>query len=399
MRPGPTPGVDAEPPRPHGPRPPLPLIFSVTVTGVLANTLVTPAIPDILDDLDVSNAQAGLLVSAAAFPGILMAPLIGLLADRYGRRRILVPCLVVFGVAGGLAGLAPGFGTLLVARLAQGIGAAGLINLAVTIIGDHWDGLERARIIGRNSAVLTIALAILPLLGGGLTEIGGWRLSFAPYPIALVTALFVARTLPSTELRADGPGLGGQLHEAVEVVRERNLTWVMVTGFVMFFLIFGLFLTVLPVHLEEQFGFGPALRGVMLSVPAITSTIGALLVGRTLARAGRRAAFLVGSAVFAIAFVVIGLAPVAWLVVAAALLYGLAEGTLIPTLQDVVAGSSPTESRGAVVALWVGGVRTGQTLGPLSAGVAMGAIGTDATFVVGGALAVLMLAGQAVSSR
>jgi MFS family permease len=69
------------------------------------------------------------------------------------------------------------------------------------------------------------------------------------------------------------------------------------------------------------------------------------------------------------------------------LLYGLGEGVFIPTLQDVVAGAAAPEQRGAVVAVWVGAARAGQTAGPLLAAGLYGATSTSTTFMVGGALA------------
>src|SRR3546814_443114 len=157
------------------------LIFTITVTGILSNTLVVPAIPDILDAFDLPDSQAGVFVAAGTLPGIVMAPVIGILADRHGRRAVLVPCLASFGLFGLLSALSPSFQVLLVLRLLQGVGGAGLINLAVVIIGDHWSGIDRARLVGQNAAVLTLSLATFPPLGGLLTELGGWRLSFAPY--------------------------------------------------------------------------------------------------------------------------------------------------------------------------------------------------------------------------
>ena len=100
--------------------PPLPLIFSITITGILANTLVGPAIPDILEAFDQPDSSAGLFVAAGTLPGIVMAPVIGVLADRFGRRAVLVPCLVAFGTFGLLSALAPTFPTLLALRLLQG---------------------------------------------------------------------------------------------------------------------------------------------------------------------------------------------------------------------------------------------------------------------------------------
>src|SRR5690606_12329211 len=103
-----------------------------------------------------------LLVAAGSTAGILMAPVVGILADRFGRRVVLTVCLAVFGTFGGVAALAPSFEVLLLARFMQGFGSAGLINLAVVLIGDHWSGAERTRIVGRNSAVLTVGLAAMP---------------------------------------------------------------------------------------------------------------------------------------------------------------------------------------------------------------------------------------------
>jgi len=167
------------------------LIFAITVTGIMANTMIAPAIPDILDDLGVAQSRAGLLLAAATLPGVVVAPVIGLLADRYGRREVLVPCLAVFGLAGGLSSFAPTFPALIGLRLLQGVGSAGLINLAVVVIADHWKDADRARVIGQNSAVLTVSLAVLPPLGGTLTDLPaggppsprtGWGWSPPPSP-------------------------------------------------------------------------------------------------------------------------------------------------------------------------------------------------------------------------
>ncbi len=366
--------------------PPLPLIFSITITGILANTLVGPAIPDILDAFDQPDSRAGVFVAAGTLPGIAMAPIIGVLADRVGRRAVLVPCLVAFGLFGLLSALAPSFEVLLALRLAQGLGSAGLINLAVVLIGDHWSGLDRARLVGQNAAVLTTSLAIFPPLGGLLTELGGWRLSFAPYGVGLVTALLIFRRLDPAR-PAGGVTLRTQLGGARTAVRHRDVLGSISIGFVIFMLIFGLFLTALPLHLEREFGLGPGLRGLVIAAPALTSTVAALRLGRLRARFGAVGLLTGASVLFTAAFAIIGLAGTLPVLVAGAMLYGAGEGVFIPTLQAVVAGASPPAQRGAVVAVWVGAARAGQTVGPLATAGVYGAIGTGSTFVLGGALA------------
>jgi len=366
--------------------PPLPLIFSITVTGILANTLIGPAIPDILEAFDQPDSRAGLFVAAGTLPGIVMAPVIGVLADRYGRRAVLVPCLVAFGVFGLLSAFAPTFQALLLLRLCQGIGSAGLINLAVVLIGDFWTGNERARIVGQNAAILTISLAVFPPIGGLLTEVGGWRMSFLPYGIGLATAVLIYHRLDANR-PAGGVTLRAQLRGAGSALRDRDVIGSISIGFVIFMLIFGLFLTAMPVHLESEFGLSAGQRGLVIAIPAITSTFTALRLGWLRARFGVVGLLSWAGVLFTISFVVIGQAAVLPVLFAAALLYGLGEGVFIPTLQDVVAGAAAPEQRGAVVAVWVGAARAGQTAGPLLAAGLYGATSTSTTFMVGGAIA------------
>lgn len=381
-------------------RPPLLLIFAITVTGILGNTLINAPLPDILREFGQGKQMAGALVWSATLPGIVMAPIIGLLADRFGRRRVLIPCLTVFGVGGLLAVVAPSFPALMACRLLQGLGSAGLINLSVVLIADSWTGIERARLIGLNAAVLTVSVAIFPAVGGALAQFGGWRWSFLPYGLALVTAAAVAIWLPAFVVPA-GSSLGGQLRNAGAALRQPVVYGAIAFGCVLFALVFGLFLTVLPVLLDESYGLEPGLRGLMLAVPAIPSTISALSLRRLRRRFGASRLILIANVLFVAGFFTIGRAGAAslLLVIGGAVLYGFGEGIAIPTLQDLVASRAPDSSRGAVIAVWVGVARAGQTIGPAAFGLTMAAIGASAAFIVGGAVAGLLLVAQVVGRR
>lgn len=371
-------------------RPPFAVILSITLTGILANVLVTPVAPDIAEAFGAGPGGVGLVLGAATAPGILLAPVIGVLADRYGRRSVVVPCLAVFGVAGGLAAFAPTFGVLLALRFLQGCGAAGLINLAVVIIGDHWDGAERAKMIGRNAAALTASIAVLPPLGGLLASIGGWRLTFAPYWLGLATAVAARRVLPAS-VRGEGT-LAEQLRRAAPYVRDPIVLGATAMTFVLFVVIFGLFLTVLPVHLDRAFDVDAAGRGLILAVPAVTSTVMALNLGRLRARWGVRRLLVFGSLCLAGGVAILAGASTVPVLLIGPMVYGFGEGVLIPTLQDVVAGVPPASSRGSVVAFFVGVTRLGQTTGPVAAGFALERAGAEGLFLTG-AIASMLLAG------
>ncbi len=374
------------------------LILAITGTGIMGNTLLAPAIPDILDEFGVGDSGAGLLIAATSFPGIFMAPVMGVLADRLGRRRVLVPCLATFGVFGTAAALAPTFPFLIAARFGMGIGAAGLINLAVVLIGDHWGPQDRTRLIGRNAAFLTVCLAVMPPIGGVLADIGSWRLALAPYSLAALTAVVAWRMLPQDRPDAN-VSLREQLGGVGEVVRRPAVAMVLIGGTASFVMIFGVFLATLPIHLENEFGFGASVRGLFLALPAIPSTLVAFNLQRVRERVSARTLLVSCSLAFAVGFALIGATELVALVVLGCIVYGIGEGALIPTLQDQAVELSPPEHRGAVVAVYVGAARLGQTAGPLGAAALFGATSTFVALEVGAGLAVALAVLFAAGSR
>ena len=392
MTPPPDPPRPAQGPGPVGNeahrRPSRLLVFSVTAMALLNNSVLMSSTPEILGDLDQPVDRAGMLIAAGTLAGIVAAPAIGFLADRYGRKRILVPCLAVFGVFGSLGGFSPTFEVLVAVRILQGLGSAGLINLVMVLISDHWTGLERARLLGQNSAVITGFLAVFPFLGGATTDLFGWRWNFAYYGLSLLVGAAVARSLHDPWSPRRDP-IGRQARDALAEARVPLTAACIALGTLIFFVMFGVFLTLVPIHLAEEFGLGPTARGIVAAVPAVTSTITSLAVIWFRRRFSVATMVVGGLAVFGASFVAMGLGSL-WLLVVAAGIYGLAEGMTMPTITDQVAERAPDHLRGVLMAFWVGGLRVGQTTGPLAVGVAMGWWSTATVFVVaGGAVAVI----------
>lgn len=374
-------------------RPPKLLIFGITITGILNNTLIGPSLPDIVADFGRSDSSAGFIVAAGSLPGIVVAPAIGLAADRYGRRNVLTPCLLAFSVFGLGAASAPTFELLVVARLLQGFGTAGLINLAVVLISDHWEGVERTALIGRNAAVLTLGLAVGPPLGGVVAEVAGWRTSLLLYAVGLPAAASVWRILPDDRPTASSPVLD-QLRGTRVALRNPVVLATLGSGVLVFVMIFGGFLTAFPVHLEQQFGLGAGARGVMIAVPALSSCLIAFNLGRLRRRFPLKLLLVIAGCTYVVAFAGIAASGVLSGIVLAGVVYGIGEGVFIPSLQDAVAEAAPPEQRGAVFAVWVGAARLGQTLGPLLVAGVLTFTTTTGVFVLASGLAFVLLLAQ-----
>lgn len=375
----------------------LPLIFSVTLTSIMGNALLSPAIPNILDTFDKPQSAAGLLIAVTAFPGILVAPIVGLLADRFGRRNVLVPCLAIFGVAGLFVATAPTFNLMLLARFAMGFGAAGLVNLAIVLISDTFPAERQTYWIGKNAGVLTAALALFPILSGFLTDAVGWRWALAPCGLGIVTATVAwfmldgARPGSTLTVRAQLAGVG-------EALRNRTILSTLIGGGLAFAVLFGVFLAVLPNHLESEFGLSAGWRGLVIGLPAITSSLSAFNLGWIKRRVPTGTLLIASAGMWVAAFALIGLASALPLLIVGTLMYGSAEGTMIPSLQATALSHAPGEHRAAVMATWTGFARLGQTTGPLVAGLILAAGGTTWALVSGSLAAALLMAIFSLSS-
>jgi MFS transporter, ACDE family, multidrug resistance protein len=110
------------------------IVFAVTLMAVLGTSSITPAFPKIVQELGISSGQVGLLITVFTFPGVLLTSVWGALSDRFGRRKILVPSLMLFGIAGGACAFVWDFELLLMLRTLQGVGAAALMAINVTVL-------------------------------------------------------------------------------------------------------------------------------------------------------------------------------------------------------------------------------------------------------------------------
>lgn len=150
------------------------------------------ALPSIGEDLDVGASSLTWVLNAFALGAA--APLIvaGRVADRIGRRRVLLSGLVVFTVATVLCGVAPTFEALVVGRAAQGIGTALFMAPSLGVLVAAFRDPFRTRAIGVWSAAGGAALAGGPIVGGLLTEFASWRWFFlVNIPILLAAMVMV----------------------------------------------------------------------------------------------------------------------------------------------------------------------------------------------------------------
>jgi EmrB/QacA subfamily drug resistance transporter len=184
------------------------LLATVLGSGIafLDGTIVNVALPAIAEDLDATLGDLQWVLNAYLVTLTALLLLGGSLGDRYGRRRVFVVGLAWFTTASLMCGIAPNVGLLIVARAAQGVGAAMLVPGSLAIISAVFDPSHRARAVGAWSGLSGVASAIGPFVGGWLIDAVSWRLAFLiNVPLAAVVALAVRHVPETSDEAAEGP--------------------------------------------------------------------------------------------------------------------------------------------------------------------------------------------------
>ena len=180
--------------------------------------------------------------------GIVLSPFIGLLADRVGRKRVLVAGLGAFGLLGGGMAFAPSFPAVMTLRVLQGTAAAAIFITTVTVVVDTYEGPRRAAVLGVNVAALSAGAAVFPVLGGALVSYS-WNTPFLAYFAALPVAAFAFLALEEPARPAGVRGLA-YLRGAARAIGTTPTLALLGATFLAEFFAFGVVFTALPFLLE-----------------------------------------------------------------------------------------------------------------------------------------------------
>jgi len=384
-------------PRPLYLDPDLQVIFSVTLMAVLGVSSVTPAFPKIGRAFDLSSQAVGNLITAFTMPGVLLTPILGILADRYSRKKTLVPSLMIFGIAGSACTLARDFALLLVLRFVQGIGAAALSVLYITLIGDLYSGKDRAAAMGYNASVLSVGTATYPAIGGALATLG-WYYPFVLPILAIPIGFLVLLTLENPEPRQE-QRLQRYLRQAWASIKHGQSIALFVLTLLTFVILYGAYLTYLPFLMESAFQASPFTIGITMSGMSLATALTSSQLGRLARLCSEKLLIQIACGLYALSLLMIPLAPnllVLWVPV---ILFGVAQGLSIPNLQTLLASLAPIEHRGAFLSVNGLVLRLGQTLGPPLMGAASTVGGIGTAFYSGATIAAAMLVLSATTMK
>ncbi|GAA2259156.1 MFS transporter [Streptomyces amakusaensis] len=391
-------------------------------------TILNVALPSLIDDLRPSAIEQLWIIDVygLVLGGLLVTT--GAVGDRYGRKRLFIAGIVIFGLASVVAATAETTWQLIGGRVLLGIGGAMVMPSTLSLIRNVFaDARERALAIGIWAAVAGAGAAIGPLVGGVLVEEYGWAAAFwVNVPVVVVTVVAGLWLLP--EFKDAGHGPLDRVGAVLSVVGIVALAWgikhvakgspgavdivVLAAGIaalwlfarrqltladplldvrlfknrtftaaalviLMAMLAIGAALFLVSLWLQYVHGYSPSQAGLRTLPAALAMLVGALLAPWAMERAGVRTVMAVGLSGVVAGFLVLALSPeptTYGYVAAVLVLLGLGDGMAITTASSVLVSSVPAERAGQAGAVSETNYELGVGLGVALLGSIHGAV-------------------------
>ena len=359
----------------------LPLMALTVFIEMAGFALALPMLPFWAQKFGAGPFAIGMMMSAYSIAQLIFTPIIGLLSDRFGRRRMIVITLVLEAV--GLIGTALAWSvpSLIVARFIGGVGGSS-IGSAQAVVADVTGPEDRAKGMGLVGAAIGIGFVVGPAVGAVLTIVGPSIPFWGAAVVTLIDALLVILILPETlgrRARTEGRGTD---RSALRLPAVRNLIAVTL----LFTAAFAAMETVLPLFTQTTLGWGAAQNGIAFAIFGVTLVIvQGGLIGRLVRRFGERQLLIAGLLLVGGGLAVLPLGGLFATIVIGAGLTTVGMALIYPTSSSLLSYAAPDDRQGATLGLARSAGALARVIGPALAG-ALYVLAPAAPFLVSGAI-------------
>ncbi len=359
---------------------------------VMAGAVIAPVLPELIVELNLSQGWAGSLVSAHYLTLAVFSPILGILADRYGQLRLLIPCLVAYAVVGISGAFLSDYAALLVARGLLGIASGGIAACSLGLLTRRYEGESRNQAIAYAATAITLANIIYPLMAVGLGHFN-WRLAFGLYGVSAVLAIIAPllfRKEGGMPVSANRPTSATGNIRPIELLSSPASLRIFSSLIVVSAVVYGTIIY-LPIYLKTTLGSDLVWNGVILAIQAVGAAFSSgVLLNPLQQRLGslRVTALSLGiMALFLMLFPHLTHLPILMLVSG---LFGVSFGLVTPSLYNVLAHLAPAHLQSSILATGIGAGFLGQFLSPLVLGGILSMVGLKGVFYSCAGLAIAL---------
>ncbi|MCY7781717.1 MULTISPECIES: bacillibactin exporter BcbE [unclassified Bacillus (in: firmicutes)] len=349
-------------------------LSSVPLVMTLGNSMLIPVLPMMEKKLSVTSFQVSLIITVYSVVAIICIPIAGYLSDRFGRKKILLPCLIIAGLGGVVAAFASTYmknpyAMILAGRVLQGIGSAGAAPIVMPFIGDLFEGDDEkvSAGLGDIETANTSGKVLSPILGALLAS-WYWFVPFWFIPFfCLVSFLLVLFLVPKPEEDEDAPAVSEFIKSVRKIFKQdgRWLYTVFIIGCVIMFLLFGV-LFYLSDTLENKYAIDGVAKGGLLAIPLLFLSTSSFIAGKKIGKDKGRMKFCVvtGMIMLTLSFIALWWNHSFYLLFAFLSFGGIGIGMALPALDALITEGIESEQCGTISSFYNSMRFIGVALGP-----------------------------------
>ncbi|MDC3416256.1 MFS transporter [Aquibacillus salsiterrae] len=347
-------------------------ISSIPLIMTLGNSMLIPILPKMESELGLNSFQVSLTITIFSVTAAIFIPILGYFSDRFSRKIIIVPALILYGLGGLLAGLASAlfdsaYIWILIGRAMQGIGAAGTAPIAMALTGDLFKGGDQSKVLGLVEASNGFGKVLSPIVGS-LLALLVWYGPFWGFPVfCLVSVLLTAIFIKEKKKKVQPPPINKYVKGLFSVFKQEG-RWLFTTylaGATCLLTLFGILFYISDV-LEKEYGIDGVTKGAILAIPLLFQMVTSFITGSKIGKNMKvmKRLIVLGllfmTTSFACLTLVDNLVPFFSILV----ISSVGTGLVLPCLNSLITGSVGKARRGFVTSLY-GSVRfLGVAIGP-----------------------------------
>jgi len=347
-------------------------IGSIPLIMTLGNSMLIPIFPAMKSSLSLSQMQVSLTITVFSIAGAIFIPVVGYLSDRFSRKIIILPSLILYGLGGLLAGFAAAsfshsYVWILIGRTLQGVGAAGTAPIAMALTGDLFKGGEQSRVLGIFEASNGLGKVLSPILGSLLGLMVWYAVFFAFPAVCLIAILLVGIFVKEKRNLQAPPPFNKYVHGLLDVFKYEG-RWLLTTylaGGTCLFTLFGILFFLSDV-LEQTYNIDGVIKGFILAIPLLIMVTTSYITG---SKIGQNLEKMKKIAVLGFIFMTISYGSLVFVerlvpFLAVLGISSVGAGLILPCVNSIITGAVKKERRGFVTSLY-GSVRfLGVAAGP-----------------------------------
>ncbi|WP_377519655.1 MFS transporter [Priestia megaterium] len=354
-------------------------LASVPLIMTLGNSMLIPVLPVIEKRLQISSLQVSMIITVYSIFAIFLIPIAGYLSDRFGRKKIIIPSLLLAAVGGALTGwaswqMANPFWVILIGRAIQGIGSAGAMPVVMPCVGDMFkDEQEITKGLGLIETANTFGKVLSPILGAFLAAMI-WFLPFWFIPILCLISILlviflvkVPKNDNSSESEQKKKNIKQFLKDLKKTLKE-NIGWLMaifILGAIIMLVLFGI-LFYLSTILEERYHIVNTKKGLVMAIPLLALSISSFVAGK---KVGNNKIVMKWSAFFGFllltcSFIILFFNTSLFSILLTLVLGGIGIGAALPSLDALITEGIEKEERGTITSLYSSMRFVGVAAGP-----------------------------------